>query len=77
MYLTKYNPGFALGPLFNSFERDFAPLLRSLSGEDEGESFRMPLTNITETEKEFVVTMERPGVLKKDVEVTVEGDDLI
>lgn len=77
MYLTKYNPGMAFGSLFDSFERDFAPMLRSLSRLENGESFRMPLTNINETEKEFVLTMEMPGVLKKNIEVTVEGDDLI
>jgi len=73
MFLTKYKPGL----LFDSFERDFAPLLRSWSTKEDGESFRMPLTNINETDNEYVVTMEMPGVLKKDIDVSLDGDDLI
>jgi HSP20 family protein len=36
----------------------------------------MPLADVRETEDAVVVTMDLPGVDKKDVDITVSGDDL-
>jgi HSP20 family protein len=47
----------------------------SESGEKEG--FRLPVTNVHETEKEWLLTMEMPGVDKKDVHVEIENDQII
>jgi HSP20 family protein len=77
MFVTKYRPELAFGSLFDSFDREFAPLLRSRSSKENGEPFRVPLTNINETDESYVVTMEMPGVLKKDVDVSIEGDELV
>ena len=77
MFLTKYRPGMTFGSLFDSFDRDFAPMLKSCSNKEDGEPCRMPLTNINEADGSYVVTMEMPGVLKKDVDVSVDGDDLV
>ncbi|UCG52166.1 MAG: Hsp20/alpha crystallin family protein [Candidatus Latescibacterota bacterium] len=77
MFLTKYKPNSTLESIFDSFDRQFFPILRSWSRDDDGEAFRLPLTNINETEKEYVITMEMPGVEKKDVDVSVDGDELV
>jgi HSP20 family protein len=75
MFLTKYKPSSTMESIFDSFDRQFFPILRSRN--DDGEAFRLPLTNINETEKEYAITMEMPGVEKKDVDVSVEGDELV
>ena len=72
MFLTKYKPGLTFGSFFDSIDRDLFPEMKT-----SRESFRMPMTNINETESGYVVTMEMPGVLKKDVDVAIDGDDLI
>ena len=60
MFPTKYVPKTSLESLFDSLDRDFFPILRPWFQIDDNEGFRMPLVNITEAEKEFVVTMELP-----------------
>ena len=44
---------------------------------DERELFRLPKTNVNETDKEFVLTMEMPGVEKKNIDVALENDKII
>jgi HSP20 family protein len=77
MFMTKYRPGMTFGSLLDSFDREFAPMLKSCSSTGDGEQCRMPLTNINETDDTYDVTMEMPGVLKKDVDVSIEGDELV
>ncbi|UCH84732.1 MAG: Hsp20/alpha crystallin family protein [Candidatus Latescibacterota bacterium] len=72
MFLTKYKPGLTFGSFIDSLDRDFFPTMRT-----DRDSFRLPMTNINETDSGYVVTMEMPGVLKKDVDVSIEGDDLV
>jgi HSP20 family protein len=75
MFLTKYKPVGQVDSLWNAFDRDFFPVMRRFFQDDE-EGFRMPRTNISEDEKEFTLTMELPGVAKKDIEVSIDGDTL-
>jgi len=58
---------------------DWNPLRRStLSGEDENITVPewVPLVDIVEDEKEYLVKVELPEVQKDDVKVTVEGGTL-
>jgi HSP20 family protein len=73
----KYEPKNAMEALFNSVDRDFFPMVRPWFRLDDNEGFRMPLVNINETEKEFVVTVELPGVQKKDLDVSIDRDELV
>jgi HSP20 family protein len=75
MFLTKYRPNTALEGLFGS---DFFPVLSKWFDEEkEGEMFRMPMTNVNETDKEYVLTMELPGVTKENVDVAIEEDHVV
>ncbi len=71
MFLTKYSPMATVDNFWEALGRDFFPLC---GADDEG--FRLPSTNINEKETEFVISMEMPGVSRKDVEVSVEGGSL-
>jgi len=77
MFPMKYEPKGNLESFFDSFDRDVLPMLRPWFRLDDDEGFRMPLVNINETEKEFVVTAELPGVQKKDLDVSIDGDQLV
>lgn len=71
MFLTKFKPS-----AFDSFfDTGFFPVLRSPLAEEE--AVRLPLTDVSETDEGFVVTMEMPGVDKSDVSVAVENEQLI
>jgi HSP20 family protein len=66
-----------LGDFFDSiprFEELFwRPLRRAdrRSIEDRGEDFRTPLSNVKETDEEFEISSEMPGLDKEDIEVMV------
>lgn len=76
MFLTKYSPR---SPLETLFDDDFLPALTRWIDPEKGEKemFRLPMTNVNETDKEFVLTMEMPGVQKKDIDVSVEDGHLV
>ena len=77
MFPTKYEPKGSLESIFDSLDRDVFPMLRPWFRLDDNEGFRMPLVNINESEKEFIVTMELPGVQKKDLDVAIDGEQLV
>jgi HSP20 family protein len=78
MTLIKYSPANQIDTLFDRLSRDMWPMWnRGVEREAEGEELRLPRTNITETEKDYVFTVEMPGLSKKDVEVRIESDTLI
>lgn len=66
--------------LQRSMNRLFEDVLRSSATPAVGESgdvySLMPQMNISETDKEFRVTAELPGVAEKDVDVTLDDDVL-
>ena len=74
MFLTKYRPNRTMDSVFD----DLFPVFKGRARENgEKEGFRLPVTNVHETEKEFLLTMEMPGVDKKDVRVEIENDQII
>jgi HSP20 family protein len=76
MTLIKYRPATQIDTLFDRMARDMWPAW-GRAFEDSGDAeLQLPRTNITETEKDYVFTLEMPGLSKKDVEVTVENDTL-
>ncbi len=77
MFPIKYQPRTSLESLFDSFDRDLFPALRPWLRLDDNEGFRMPLVNINEADNDYIVTMELPGVQKKDLDVSVDGDQLV
>ena len=77
MFVTKYRPRSALDSFFDTFDRDFFPVLRPGTPTESGEAVRVPSTNINETDSGYEITMELPGVLKKDVDVAVDGEELV
>jgi HSP20 family protein len=56
--------------LFDDFSDDFG-----LSG-NQGTSNLMPSIDVTETDKEIAITVEMPGLERKDVNISLENDVL-
>ena len=74
MFLTKYRPSNTLDNVLD----DFFPFCKEWTSSNQGkEGFRLPKTNINESDKEFRLTMEMPGVERKDVDVAVENDYIV
>ncbi|RLI94453.1 MAG: Hsp20/alpha crystallin family protein [Candidatus Altiarchaeales archaeon] len=42
----------------------------------ERSEYRMPLTDMWETDKEVIITMELPGVNKKDIDINIYDDGI-
>lgn len=76
MFVTKYNPAAGMDSFWKAFDRDFFPIVKPFFNGGE-ENTRLPRTNINESEKEFVLTMEMPGVSKKNVDVSLDGETLM
>ena len=76
MFITKYNPATGVDSFLNAFDREFFPVVKRIFNDDE-ESSRQPKANINEREKEFILTLEMPGVSKDQVEVSVDGEMLL
>ncbi len=75
MFLTKWTPRRTLDTLWDAFDRDFLPVPRWFF-EDQKENIRLPRTNISEEDQAYVLTMEMPGLSKKDIDVSIEDDTL-
>lgn len=76
MFLTKYRPALDLDSVFAN---EFLPGLKRWFDSDENEDdiFRLPRTNVNETDRDFVLTMEMPGVTKNDIDVSIERDQIV
>jgi HSP20 family protein len=69
-------PEFSLfGSLQREVDRLFEDFTRGM-GSDNG-SMLMPSMDITETDKEIEITVELPGLERKDVEISLENNTLI
>lgn len=73
MFMTKYNPNRTFDTMFDSL----FPMVGSCKPGSDCERFRTPLVNINENDQGYVITMELPGVEKKDIEVSIEGKELV
>jgi HSP20 family protein len=70
---------FVFGPLQREIDRlfdDFARGLAPLQGQIQGLPTLMPKMDVSETDKEIEITVEMPGLERKDVDITVEDDVL-
>ncbi len=78
MKLVKYRPHH--GPfdaLFENLNSGFFPARSTCGAEARRDvSQRLPRTNIEEADGAYVLTMEMPGLSRKDVDVSLENDTL-
>ena len=72
MFLTKYRPS-TVDSLFDGL----FPLVNTWSETDPEDRVRLPMTNVNETDTAYVLTMEMPGVEKKNVDVAIEKDHIV
>jgi HSP20 family protein len=81
MKLVRFNPYNPIDRVFDNLSRECFPSLHEFLGNESRwpatNDFRLPRTNISETEDSFVFTLEMPGLTKKDVEVSLEDDTLV
>ena len=76
MFLTKYRPNRGLESTFDP--EFFTSVSRWFDREGNGDdAFRLPMTNVHETDKEYVLTMEMPGVKKESIDVSIENDLIV
>ena len=76
-YLTTRRPMRNLFGLHNEMGRIFGDLFASQEGEtDAEESYWMPTVDVSETENDFEIRAELPGVSESDVNVSVTDNRL-
>ncbi len=71
MYMTKFSPN----SIVDSILDDLLPTQRWFP--TTGGEFRLPATTVHETDSEFALTMEMPGVEKKIIHVAIENDQIV
>ena len=72
MFLTKYRAKDL------SCDTDFFPMFKWFDDSEKNHDFfRVPRTNVNETDKAYILTMEMPGIAKKEVNVAVENDHVV
>ena len=70
---------FLFGPLHREIDRlfdDFARTLTTSGPQGQGLPTLMPRMDVTETDNEIEITVEMPGLERKDVDITIEDDVL-
>jgi HSP20 family protein len=81
MKLVKYNTYNPIDRVFDNLTRGWFPSIQEFLGEESrwpaANDLRLPRTNISESDNSFVFTLEMPGLTKKDVEVSLEDDNLV
>src|SRR3977135_42746 len=74
---TRTNPsGNPFGVLHREIDRLFEDFTRGIDAGGQAQVNLVPSIDVTETEKEIVITAEMPGLERKDVEISVEDDVL-
>ena len=68
---------FLFGPLHREVDRLFDDFARSLTafappGQLQGLATMMPKMDVTETDREIEITVEMPGLERKDVDITLD-----
>ena len=74
MFLTKYRPNSGLDSFFDD---SVAPFFSKCAPQGEGDGSILPRTNVHEDDKQFVLTMEMPGVKKSDLSVEIEDNQVV
>lgn len=68
---------FLFGPLQREIDRLFEDFTRGLNVVGpQGQSTLMPKVDVTETDKEIVLTAELPGLERKDIDISLEDNVL-
>lgn len=70
------NPFFALQHKMNRMFDDFLGEPFDLFGTSGGGNMFMPQMNVSETEKEIIVTADVPGVEEKDLDISITKNEL-
>ena len=70
MNIIKFNPSFN-----NLIDEFFNSSLGELTGQSEGRT--LPKVNIRETDKSYFLDVAVPGTKKENIEISVDGDQLI
>ena len=74
---TRTNPsGNPFGFLHREIDRLFEDFTRGIDAGGQAQVNLIPSIDVTEMEKEIVITAEMPGLERKDVEISVEDDVL-
>jgi HSP20 family protein len=74
---TRTNPSAnPFGFLHREIDRLFEDFTRGIDAGGQAQVNLVPSIDVTETEKEIVITAEMPGLERKDVEISVEDDVL-
>jgi HSP20 family protein len=78
MKLVKYNKPYNMfDELFGGLSHGFFPARScGVDSDEKSAGLRLPRTNIEEKEDVYTLTMEMPGLAKKDVEVSIEKETL-
>ncbi|MCF7804070.1 MAG: Hsp20/alpha crystallin family protein [Candidatus Marinimicrobia bacterium] len=78
MALTRWNPTNELMSAWNDFDRLFNRLTRNVDTEDTETSVGnwRPAVDITEREKDYVVTAELPGIDEDDISISIKDNVL-
>src|SRR3954466_9869492 len=74
--LTNPPSGNPFGFLHREIDRLFEDFTRGIDAGGQAQVNLVPSIDVTETEKEIVITAEMPGLERKDVEISVEDDVL-
>jgi HSP20 family protein len=74
---TAMRPEMSLfGPLQREVDRLFSDFTRGFGGTNGGVNMLLPTLDVTETDKEIEVTVDLPGLERKDVDISLENDVL-
>ena len=73
--LVRYSPAMRRSPFGADLDRLFGELF--VEGTDDTPSVWRPRVDIAETESDFILTADLPGVVKDDVLVNFEDDTLV
>jgi HSP20 family protein len=74
--LTKSPSGNPFGFLHREIDRLFEDFTRGLDTGGQAQVNLVPRIDVTETEKEIMISAEMPGLERKDVEISVEDEVL-
>src|SRR3954462_1687639 len=74
---TRTNPsGNPFGFLHREIDRLFEDFTRGIDAGGQAQVNLVPSIDVTETDKEIVITAEMPGLERKDVEISIDDDVL-
>ena len=76
MTLVKFSPARNLFNLRNDFDRIFDDIIRTDIRHPENYGAVAPVVNLEETDNDFKISAELPGMMKDDIKITFENNML-